>query len=327
MKKFIFLITFSFSLFSCGGNDAIVLQNSIGNDNRLLVVTNGSNWVGDVGVELKNFLSEPIFGLPQPEPQLTLSQVAPIGFTKMMRMSRNILVLEEGGEPDFNITTNKYSQPQTIVYIAAKDKKGLLEQVKKYNTTILNTFKSSDIKAIQNRFFSQKLDDTAYKTFQNFNISMTIPEEFKTVDDTGAFLWLRDHLKSGIARGAGSNNILVYTLPLSYENKIIDNIASIRDSIGKTHIPGSKEDMHMITEAAFTPKTTMTTVRDLKTFETRGKWEVKNDFMAGPFVNFMMVDKKNNRLIVVEGFTYAPSVNKRDFLFELEAIAKSIQIH
>ena len=65
---------------------------------------------------------------------------------------------------------------------------------------------------------------------------------------------------------------------------------------------------------------------DKQAFETRGKWEVLNDFMAGPFLNYTVVDKANNRLIVVEGFTYAPSVNKRDFVFELEAIAKSLKI-
>jgi hypothetical protein len=48
--------------------------------------------------------------------------------------------------------------------------------------------------------------------------------------------------------------------------------------------------------------------------------------MAGPFLNYSVVDKKKNRIIVFEGFTYAPSVNKRAFLFELEAIAKSMKI-
>ena len=48
--------------------------------------------------------------------------------------------------------------------------------------------------------------------------------------------------------------------------------------------------------------------------------------MAGPFLNYTVIDKKNNRLVIVEGFTYAPSVNKRAFLFELEAIAKSLKI-
>ncbi|MFZ2284686.1 MAG: DUF4837 family protein, partial [Lutibacter sp.] len=32
-------------------------------------------------------------------------------------------------------------------------------------------------------------------------------------------------------------------------------------------------------------------------------------------------------LVVVEGLTYAPSMNKRDYMFELEAIMKTIKIN
>jgi hypothetical protein len=131
---------------------------------------------------------------------------------------------------------------------------------------------------------------------------------------------------SGIAK-TGSNNILVYSLPLTDESKISDNIIAVRDSIGKKFIPGSDpETMHMITEEAYTPFTFDVTIDGKKAYETRGKWEVKNDFMAGPFLNYTVVDKKNNRLIVFEGFTYAPSVSKRAFVFELEAIANSMKI-
>jgi len=49
--------------------------------------------------------------------------------------------------------------------------------------------------------------------------------------------------------------------------------------------------------------------------------------MAGPFLNYTVIDKANNRLVVVEGFTYAPSINKRDFMFELEAILKTLKIN
>ncbi len=326
MKKHILVLIIIFIGVSCANNDSFVLQNSIGKDNRLLVVISGSNWVGDVGTELKSFLGEPMIGLPQPEPQLTLSQVAPNGFSKMMKISRNILVVEESDTENFAITHNKYAQPQTIVYLTAKDKKGLLAQLKKHNTEILQIFKSSDIEVVQKRFASKRIDDSKYKTLQNLNISLTIPENFRTVDDTGEFLWLRYHLKSGIARGAGSNNLLVYTLPLTYQDKVTSQIGMIRDSIGQRYIPGSKEDMYMITEKAYTPQTIDTEIKGLQSFETRGKWEVKNDFMAGPFLNYTIVDKAHNRLLVIEGFTYAPSVNKRDFVFELEAIAKSLQI-
>jgi hypothetical protein len=82
----------------------------------------------------------------------------------------------------------------------------------------------------------------------------------------------------------------------------------------------------MITEKAYTPFTFDAKIDEKKAFETRGKWEVKDDFMAGPFLNYTVIDEKNDRLVVFEGFTYAPSVSKRAFLFELEAIAKSMKI-
>jgi len=54
-------------------------------------------------------------------------------------------------------------------------------------------------------------------------------------------------------------------------------------------------------------------------------WEVKKDFMAGPFVNYKVKDEKNDRWIIVEGFAFAPSLNKRDYMFELNTIISSFK--
>ena len=48
--------------------------------------------------------------------------------------------------------------------------------------------------------------------------------------------------------------------------------------------------------------------------------------MGGPFVNYAIEDKVNNRYLVAEGYVYAPSLDKREYVFELEAIIKSIKI-
>lgn len=326
MKKIIaglFIATF---LFSCSDSE-VVLPRSVGNFNKVLVVATTSNWDGTVGDEIRESFGELMVGLPQPERTLSVAQVQPIGFNYMMRNSRNILVTEISDKEVITKAYDKYARPQTVVYVSAKDKAGLAAMLKKHRKKIIQTFKDSDLKLLQGVFEEKKVDDSQYKTLKNLNISLTIPEEFRTVDDTGDFLWLRQRLKSGIARGAGSNNILVYSLPLSENEMIADSIASMRDAIGEKYIPGSKEGMYMITEAAYTPFTVKTEILGNKAYETRGKWEVKNDFMAGPFLNYAIVDKKNDRLLVIEGFTYAPSVSKREFIFELEAIAKSVQIN
>jgi len=49
--------------------------------------------------------------------------------------------------------------------------------------------------------------------------------------------------------------------------------------------------------------------------------------MAGPFLNYAVKDTVNNRFLILEGFTFAPSVKKRNLQFELESILKSARIN
>ena len=326
MKKICSLLVIVILLVSCTGNDKIVLRNSVGKINKVMVVTKASDWNGEVGKEIRNSFGELMVGLPQPETILSVSQVAPNGFGAIMKVSRNILIIGVADEENFYVKNNVYAQPQTVVYLYAKDDTGVVKMFKKHQKEIIKTFLDADIKKTQREFSRKKLDDSQFKTLKNLGISLTIPKKFNTVDDTGEFLWLRDHLKSGIAK-TGSNNILVYSVPLEENINVADSIVAVRNKIGKKYIPGSDpKTMYMITEEAYTPFTFDATIDGKKAYETRGKWEVKNDFMAGPFLNYTVVDKKNNRLVVFEGFTYAPSVSKRAFVFELEAIAKSMKI-
>ena len=329
MKKGLTIIALLLFFTSCkDAKETFVLSGSVGKSNQLLVVTEAKDWNGEIGENLRGFLGKLVVGLPQPETTFSVTQIAPKGFGSMMNKYRNILIVQKGEKEDFRVQNDFYARPQTIVYVTAKDKEGLNNQLKKHKKEIVKIFREADIKHLQEVFENKKLDDSKFKTFKNLGISLTVPKDFRYVKDSLNFLWLRQHLSSGIARGDGVNNILVYSVPIAEEfdfdpkNAIINN----RNQMGKTHIPGSKEGMYMITEAAFTPQTIKTTLNGNVAYETRGKWEVKNDFMAGPFINLTVVDKKNNRLIVFEGFTYAPSVNKRDFVFELEAIGKSLKI-
>lgn len=325
MKKILVVSLIVVLLASCKGNDKFILKDSVGAINKVMVVAKVSDWTGDIGKEIRNSFGELMVGLPQPEPILTLSQVAPSGFSSMMKAYRNLLIITETTQEGFSVKKNLYAQPQTIVYIQGKDDATIIKLLQKHKNEIKDIFIDADIKFTQKIFQKDKIDESQFKTIQNLGISLTIPSVFNLVDDTGDFLWLRQHLLSGIAK-TGSNNILIYSIPLENEALVADNIVSVRDSIGKKFIPGSFEGMYMITEEAYTPYTFDAKIDGKKAYETRGKWEVKNDFMAGPFLNYSIIDKKNNRVLVFEGFTFAPSVNKRAFVFELEAIAKSIQI-
>ena len=330
MKKLIFFLTIILLVVGCetNGKQETILPTSLGTTNKILVVMKTNLWLeeGKAGDELRTVFGEHQVGLPQPETLVSVGQVDPSGFKTFMRNNKAILVFQKGETEDISIIKNKYAAPQVIVIATAKNEEGFVNIIRNRGKEIIKIFKEEDIKFSQRIFKKERLDEAQFKTIQNLNISVDIPKRYNLVDDTGDFLWLRQHLKSGIAKGDGSNNILIYSVPLEDESKVQDNITVLRDAIGEKYIPGAKEGMYMITEEAYTPFTYDAEIDGKKAFETRGKWEVKNDFMAGPFLNYTVIDKVNNRLVIFEGFTYAPSVNKRDFVFELEAIAKSMKI-
>ena len=330
MKKFLSILIIALTVISCetkgkDGKPQITLPRSSGNTNKIMTVVKSTDWDGAIGNEIRRVFGEHQVGLPQPETLLSVSQIDPSGFVSFIRNGKSVFIVRKGKDQGIKVIRDKYATPQIIVTLTGQDEHDIINLINTKGKEIIQTFKDEDIKFVQN-IFKKEAHKTKFETLEKLGLEVIIPKRYRLVDDTGDFLWLRQRLSSGIARGDGNNNILVYSVPLVGEAKVVDNITAVRDTIGKKYIPGSKEGMYMITEKAYTPFTYDAVIDGKKAYETRGKWEVKNDFMAGPFINYTVLDKANNRLIVFEGFTYAPSVNKREFVFELEAIAKTLKI-
>ena len=83
----------------------------------------------------------------------------------------------------------------------------------------------------------------------------------------------------------------------------------------------------MITEKAYKPYFYKTQLLGGASYLTKGTWEVANDYMAGPFINYLTSDTLRKRWIAIEGFVFAPSMSKRDYMFELETIIKSVSFN
>jgi hypothetical protein len=324
MKKLTILLILTALIISCNSaNDKKVLKEANGRINSLLVVIKNSEWQGDLGNELRKILAEPVLALPQPESQFEVSQVPLESFGSMFRASRNVLSINLGDENSFTVNTNVYAAPQKIITITAKTEEELIDVIKNNSKKIVKEFKDSDLITVQRNILKKFWDPSTIKTFKEQGYSIKIPRNYNMVDDTGDFVWYRYHID-----GANSMELITYSYPIeSINDENGNNIVTRRDSIGKKYIPGQIEDSHMITEEAFTPHIFEVNLDGKKAFETRGKWEVKGMYMAGPFLSYSVIDKSKNRVVVVEGLTYAPSVNKRDYMFEIEAILKTLKIN
>lgn len=320
MKLLYFTLFSLFFIYSCnetGKKDTSFLPKSLGNINTLQVVTSNELWNNSVGEEIRNYFAAPTAGLPQDEPLFSMNQMPPETYTGFARKYRLVLHVTLGAEDKIVIVKDKFSKPQTGAFITAKTEKGLIELIKGNQIRIIEAFQTSEITERQRRTAASlmKLDSLKEK----MGVTLKIPSAYHVAKATDEFYWIRKQLKSG------STNIIIYEVPLDMIHKdstTVGDIIRMRDSIGGKHLP-IEDEGRFITEAAYAPYLFTTEINGKQAYETKGTWEVKDEFQAGPFVNYAVRDETNNRYLILEGFTYAPSVAKRDLQFELESILKS----
>ena len=317
MYKNISFILFLLAI-GCDTNATAYKPISSGKIHTISVVIDNKLWNESPGEELQKIYSSEFLGLPQQEPLFTLNQIPPSIFTDFTRESRNIIVVSKSTKDSAFINSNKFASPQKILYINGKTNKSLVDQINKTARKAINTFKANEIKEKQKRIKNSILKT---KEFDSLGIRLTMSSGYKLFkkENNNKFWFQRETQK-------GSVNLLIYTLPLYKKNPNLESIIALRDSIGKAFVPGRNKDSYLITEKAYEPYFLKTKVSSLNTFETRGTWEVVNDYMAGPFLNYYIKDSKNNRTLVIEGFVFSPSVRKREYLVELEAIVRSLKV-
>lgn len=322
MKPITLLFLIAVTFLSCQDNSKeaqSLLSESNGKINNVSIIIDDALWNGQIGDSIRKKFAAPVDGLPQEEPLFTLNQYPTKVFEGFVRKSRNVLIVKKGNKTGFSSKKQVYAKPQNVCFISGKTTEDILRILEEKAPEIIQTIKSSEIIENQVRLKKSLVSDARVQKM--FNVSLAIGFGYKYDMVRENFIWLRKEFTSGY------NSLLVYQVPIEKVEKdtaIISNIIAMRDEIGKANIHGTLPNTWMITEAAYAPYLFETTVAGKNTYLTKGTWELKNDFMAGPFVNYAIKDPKNNRYLILEGFTYNPSKSKRDLVFELEAIIQSV---
>ncbi|MGB1269704.1 MAG: DUF4837 family protein [Flavobacteriaceae bacterium] len=317
-------VVFLVILFSCkekSNKEERYLPSSGGTLNTLTIVSDDAIWNGEIGDVVRDIFAAPVIGMPQDEPSYTLKHMKTRAFHEFVKKSRTFIELKYGAPKAIKFVNDVYAAPQLGIIVSGQTNEELIAVLKE------NAAKMSEkIKAVEIDYKMSEIAKNVLNTDEVssvFGIDISVLFSYRIAKKTNDFMWLRKDIKTG------DMNLMIYELPygtVKRDSTAIAKIVQIRDSIGKVHIPGPVKDSYMITEKSFAPYLGATLIKNNQALETRGIWDVKNDYMAGPFINYIIDDKKNNRQLVLEGFTYAPQIAKRDYMFELEAIIKSITI-
>ncbi len=320
MNKTHFLcLLVSVALVSCFKKEADLPRKTSGKINTISVIIDDQLWNGEIGDSLRNKFASPVIGLPEEEPLFTINQYPVKLLEGFATDSRAILVIKKEAENKFEIKENQYASPQNVFHISGNTAVEIVQLLEEHTPEIIRRIEQGEI-AESLRINKKALLPTASFKKQ-FQLTIQIPSDFQLVLRKPNFLWLKKKIISG------SSSLLLYQLPLktiTTSNVAVD-ILKMRDSIGK-QIQGTEPNTYMISETGYTPYFFKSKLDNLLAYETRGTWQLQNDYMSGPFINYAVVDKPNNRLLVVEGFCYSPSKEKRDVMHELEAIMHSVHL-
>lgn len=304
-------------------NRSFLVPMSSGNPYEVMVVADDSIWEGYAGRALDVVLNKPLKGLPQEESTFHVSRITPDNYDRITNLFRNIIIFKIGreySEPRFRLLRDEFSSPQMIMTIQGPSVSEVSTFITEQTDFIIKFFSDEEINRAAREFHDEHNIKFAKKVKDMFGCDFYIPVDINKMKIGDNFIWASNDALTGI------QNIVIYSYPYATEKVFRRGVyIALRDSFMKANIPGGKPNQYMATDKNHVDVKNIT-VRGEFAQEARGLWHMVNDAMGGPFVAHSMIDTINNRVIVAEGFVYAPDKMKRTMIRRLEAAIYTLRM-
>ena len=155
---------------------------------------------------------------------------------------------------------------------------------------------------------------------ERFGGSIVFPSGYVIKKINDSFAWI------GNDNTYVYKDILVYRYPANGKDDLQpETIIAQRNRILKENVPGMFDGTYMTTSQVAEPKVSYINYKGHDFAETRGFWEVENDFMGGPFVSHSFYSLDGSEILVFEAFVYAPKYDKRQYMRQTESLLYSFQ--
>jgi len=324
-------------------------KDAFGDANHLVVVCQQELWESPIGDSINYYFASAYPILPQPEPLFDLRHMtySDLIASPVRRELRNYLFIADlsrtdsaalnliyalvGGERlkehletskvSNLITRDQWAKGQQLFYIVGKDLNDLGHRIRTSFPAIskqIRDFDQAKIKATvfaagKSKLLSQQLE-------QRFQIKMDIPSDWVLASIKPRGYWLRKENEKS------SSNIILGKLPYTNANQLSSNgLKNIRDTLSRTFLrTDSPGDYMEINDRDLPMFIYQKTVDSNYGIEARGIWETKLEFMGGPFQTYLIQTPKKDSLLYLDVFIYAPEMEKRDLMQQIEEIVRTL---
>lgn len=291
---------------------------------ELLVVAN-KDWMKSGNSEaLREITEAKIPCLPQSENCFRVTSVNPSSFNRSFMFYANILVAEVSpkyAKAECTVGHDVYAHPQIIVRLTAPDQASFDNLCAANREHILELFNQAELQRECRQLGKRFSPVVARQARQQFGCSLLAPKEINAVKQGKDFFWA-----SSQDTEENYLNICMYAYPYDSPETFTEAYClAKRDSFMRQNIRGAQEGQYMSTDRRVV-QTRDITVSGHYAQEVRGLWQMENAPMGGPFVSYSQIDSANRRVLVVEGFVFAPGKDKRKFIRQLEASLQTLKM-
>lgn len=331
-------ICFVFVLACCKDGKSSRLPESIGQPYEVVLE-------GDTNRIVTAILQESVPDMPQPEPMFNIIQVRKGKLTSLYQTVRNRVVVDvDKRNRDFEVKISKdvNAAPQVIIRIKAQT----VEQLKSRldGMRLRQILDESELKHLASVIRQNVEKQKEVKRL--FGIDMKIPLDMDASKKAKDFVWYSNNTNSGM------KNLLIFKInssektPSARENHSSrenlsagGNLSSKETSSGTEEYPSNGISLSLADKVQIDSVLQKNMLGEtdemymiIPRLGERGLWEMEGDAMGGPYVMKIIRRQKNgkisgrkNEIIVVIGFVYAPEMEKRNLIKQLEAVLTTIR--
>lgn len=339
MKRAYIALTLAALLMAgCGGQGRKTSdkRGSSGKTLELMVVADKEVYTSAVKTLVDTLFAGPQPCLPQPDKRFDIVHITKSSFESvdMFRVHRNVLMLDVNASNNNKVYCHKdrYSSPQVIFDIAAKDRRSLDSLLRVYEPTIVSEMYQAEHKRVWKAYKGEEGYEAEQAVKEKLGINLTLSQNYAVAKLEKDFGWVRIEAKDF---GIG-----VVIKKFDYTDKGQLEGERLLDSIDNVlhKVPGPSEGSYMGIERR-RDSTSGEFLMEIRSqcvqfptgtycIETRGCWRLFGNFMGGPFVSYAVLSPDNKEVVTLTGYVYCPRnkpYTKRDLLMQVESVCHSLQ--
>lgn len=231
-------------------------------------------------------------------------------------------------DPNFTSSggVDKWARGQLVIYLFGKGYDGVAASIAKNFSLAARRINKHDETQLRANVYAQKDKNGLVndQIAQEFGVNINLPTDYKKAKavDSDNFAWYKREGKNV------EQHIVIRKFKYSSEKQFsVDSIIALRNAYGKKYIQSSQAESYMETDQVNQPIVQYNSNIDgAFTKELRGVWEMKNDFLAGPFFSYLIALPDKKTLVFIDVFGFGPGSEKREYMQQLEFIVKNIKL-